>query len=711
MFYELSDTNITLFFEHPRREKPSFARLTFRDTNIPPDKLELILNTLVKFTQGQRYNTQRLGVINFLKPLIAFYRQSDSKWPCRTNDWQIFWLCFFRFYLTDTGWSKASPNTRMSHWATIVVRISDFLILDEIFPREIVVPVIERKLLKSLTSSQMLLGQDSPRLVPPNHAPQKLLVDIDFQMNDADFLKNIEDSCRKKVSVVKNVCIEHWTCLMKDGEKGKEIGSQVSDDEIENIIQSGRYVTGLRGGYESPIASTAQPDGFKWALAVVRYLLSKGQSEDCISKKTLRKNPFFNTSVFSSRYYEQLLSLTHMSEEQSSTYEKFQIFCRFAGILSPLDVTAASCLLTIEHPSFTSESLQDAKLLNSSGKSYLLLSDREQFSILSVDKPRAGSRKTVVLTSISQKIIEDVIRWTAPVRSILKKSGNKYWRHLFLGVKGGGILGNLAGHTRFIGHEDKCVSLTRLFPVLKEEGLITGRFDFRRIRNTVGILKWFETGSVKEMSRTLGNSSRVVVEHYLPPALMHAWNCRIIRRFQNTLIILAAYSEDYLASVSDFSNMEDLQVFIEQLLTDYPSGTSPLANEVQFRLANDSIDSDTKKTLSSSGVLNIRLSVTSLSYLYAFSDFAQIKLSNDALIHKGRMTNVSPEQLVELARMLRHACESPELRADLSELLDMAQLRSIHLQALAALPALKTRFSQFSLCDSWGEYERTGSIN
>lgn len=707
MYYELSDTSVSFFFDNPRREKPAVTRLNLHDTAIPVKELESVLRSVARVAQGKRFHTQRNIIAHFLKPFIAYFRQTNSAWPVLTNEWQIFWLCFFRFYLTDTEWSNASSNTRMSYWSTLVGRVSDFFIADEIYPSDVIVPVIELKRLRLLTTSQMLLGENAPRPSSLKNIPQKLIVNVDFQMVDADYLDKIETSCRQKIRLIQNVCQTHWSRLMRDGQTGKEIASEISDAEIIDIIKSGKYTKVIRGGSVSPLASIAQPKGYIWALAVVRYLLANGDNNECISIKSLRKNDFFVSKTFASKSYKELNDFTTLDIQQIAMYESYYIFSRFAGLLSPLDVTVACCLLTIEHPSFTSESLQDAKLLNSAGKSYLLITDREQASILSVDKPRAGKRKSVVLTPLSQKLIADIINWTAPVRAVLKTIGDKSWRNLFLGVHGGGVLGGIASETRLMARSERCISLTRLYPELAEQGLVIGTFDFRRIRNTVGVLRWFDTGSVREMSRRLGNSSRVIVDHYLPPALLHAWNSRIIRRFQNTLIVLAACSEDYLADVSDFSTIADLQSFIVQLITDYPAGTSAIANEVHLRLRDVIHGADNQSSLVPSGVLSLRLSVTSLSYLYAFSDFAQQFLTAEALTHQDSLLRLSPLQFVELAQMLRHACENSELREDLSELLDMSQLRSIHEQALKILPNLNTRFSQFSLCQNWGEYEHT----
>ncbi len=199
----------------------------------------------------------------------------------------------------------------------------------------------------------------------------------------------------------------------------------------------------------------------------------------------------------------------------------------------------------------------------------------------------------------------------------------------------------------------------------------------------------------------MGNSYRVVIEHYLPPALLHAWNTRIIRRFQNTLIVLAACTEDYLLDVTDFSTMADLQHFIAQLIFDYPSRTSPLAEEVQVRLGGLLPDQQSDNKLLP-GVLNVRLSATGLSYLYAFSDLAVRTLKSDELHRVDVQSKLAPVQFVDLAKLLRHACENNEIRAELSELLDLPQLRQIHEQALVKQPVVDEKISKLVIYSHWG---------
>lgn len=74
------------------------------------------------------------------------------------------------------------------------------------------------------------------------------------------------------------------------------------------------------------------------------------------------------------------------------------------------------------------------------------------------------------------------------------------------------------------------------------------------------------------MQKRLGNSYRVAIEHYIPESLLQVWNERIIRRFQNTLLALAAAEEDYLPEVVDMPNLAELHRFWHSLSMNFLLG-------------------------------------------------------------------------------------------------------------------------------------------
>jgi hypothetical protein len=710
MRYEINDNVVTFYLDNPKRAEEAARSQSFAGTGLSVQQITPLLDCLLKKYRGKAPATQEVASSGFLRPLFAFFQTTGSSWPTTSTNWQLFVFRFFQFYLTDMGWSSARAVHRIRAWQTKIGGLLEFMKDEEIISRDVVIPKVENKKIQSNAEDQLLLGQPRTILSDIRVPPQKLLVDISFGMTDPDYLEVIEKKCRQLVGTIREVCLTHWDGLMKDGETGRQLAAKVSDADIDEAIRTGQYrgPTKKNGGKSPYVTSPTLPLGHNWALAVVRHSLANTSSISCISAKTLRASPFFPNSLFTSNLattsYTALNSLTAMSQEQWQVLTLPARFYRFAGLLSNLDVAAASCLLVIEHPEFTSESLQGAKLLDVRGKPYLRLTDNSEYSIFSLDKPRAGKRKSVVLTPLAQKLVIDIIRWTASAREVLRRAGDSTWRYLFLGVtqrnNATGTLGIVEGKLNYVHGGKNSIGLTTLYQALSMNELTKGTFDYRRLRNTMGVIRWFETGSIVEMSRRLGNTRKVALEHYFPPAMLHAWNTRIIRRFQNTLIVLAAHDEPYLLEVTDFSSMADLLHFIAQLILDYPARTSPFADEVQMRLASDQQRAE-MSSAAQTGLLNIRLSSKSLGLLYSYRDLALKTLSLEELNKIDVLSGFAPRQFTDMASLLQHAAESETIHPALSETLDVPLLKQVHCEALAIQVALDAQFAKLAIKHCW----------
>lgn len=710
MRYEIDGEVVTFYLDNPKRDAESIRTASFAGTCLAAQQITPMLDAIVATYRGLSIASQR-GSVKILRVVFAEFQASGSPWPTTSQGWNAFVLRLFQFFLIDTDYSQAKISTRVYEWATkhrtFLIHLKDA----EVIPLDVVIPVINKKKICSLAKDQTLLGQKGKKIAASTEPAQKLLVDISFGMIDADYLDSVENKCRHLVGVIKDVCLTHWNGLMKDVEGGRQLAARVTDADIDAALAEERYGEIVdHDSFLTPrfikYASPFHIQGINWGLALVRHTLNASRDIHCVSSEALRRSPFFKATTFvdrGKRSYVTLANLTSMTPEQWQQLPSRTRFYRFAGLLSSLDAAAACCLLIIEHPQFTPESLQNAVLLNVRGKPRLLLTDTNERSILYVDKARAGKLKSAALSELAQKIVLDIVRVTAPVRDVLKRAGDKTWRYLFLGVgRATGVLSAVDAGTPFITSTHGRISLARLYPALEQNGLGLGSFDYRRLRNTMGIIRWFETGSILEMSRKLGNTRKVALENYLPPALLHAWNTRIIRRFQNTLIVLSAYDEPYLLEVTDFSNMADLQHFISQLILDYPPKTSPLAEEVQRRLGAAS-RGESLVPISTHGFLNVRLSPQSLAYLYAYRDLAQRTLSDDELDKVDALSGLAPRQFTDIAMLLKHAAENKALHPSLRGVLDVATLSEYHGQALAMQADFDARFAKLAVKREWAE--------
>lgn len=713
MRYEIHGEVVTFFLDNPKRDDPDTRRSSLEGTGLTPTIITPMLDATVDWRRGNSLDSQDAAT-RAVADIFAGFRELGVSWPTNSQNWALFLLRFFQWYFTNAE-SGSRTDIRTKVWSSQWVPWLEYLKDAEIIPLDVVVPRANAKKIKSLGHDiKPLLGQGRRYITDPTVSAQRLLVDVSFGMTDADYLDAIEQQCLHLVGVIKEVCLQHWRGAMRDAETGRKLAGQVSDDMIDRALAEGRYGELLKIDRRRPFvkyASPVHPKGIAWALAWARHSLKRGNTRECVSAATMRQSPFFNTRAFQGggeNNFPVLDGLTVLTSEQWEQFLGPARFYRFAGLLSGLDATAACALLTIEHPQFTSESLQDAMLLNVRGKPRLLLTDNSERSILCIDKPRAGKIKSAALSELAQEVIEDIIRATAPIRDVLKRAGDKRWRYLFLGALNDrrasrvGILSVLTVRPALLNGAYDMVSLPRLYPLLTQNNLKSGTFDFRRLRNTLGIIRWFETGSILEMSRKLGNTKKVALKHYLPPALLHAWNTRIIRRFQNTLIVLAAHEEPHLLEVTDFSNLADLQHFIAQLILDYPAKTSPLADEVQRRLRGSS-PSISVDAASASGFLNVRLSPRSLAYLYSFRDLALKTLSPEQQDKIDALSGLSPRQFIDMARLLSHAAENTELHPALRDSLDVTQLIETHGQALALKGQIDAQFSKLALKREWEE--------
>jgi hypothetical protein len=701
MSYEIAGKDIIFLVESQSREFYSRRILSYAGTALTLDDVQLIVETVHKHIMGRENSSKATYLTMFLKPLLGYFKATGSYFPKDFDGWQYFLLDFFRFYLTDASCTQATANTRIKTWSGLVRNIFVFWTAEGVLPSGLLIPRIEKSPTVEAEANQPLLGENRAEPIAADNK-QRLTVNINYSQNDEEYLNTVELDCQKSIEVLTRVCIHHWDALIDDRETGVGLANKITNVRIEQAIMSSCYSEKINNEVgETFFTSSPHPQGHCWAVSLIKKWLNDGDDKECISSKKLAASPFFSKEIFHGVRYSYLAHYTAMPVDAFKKLRLQAQLNRFVGLLSPVDVAVACCLLTIEHPQFNSNAIQSGKVLNARGKLHLVLTDVEGSSIFSVDKPRAGQRKHAVLTPLSQSLIRQIMEITQPIRDIMKRSGDKGWRFLFLGVLRGNRLGVIELISPLLASTRK-YSLVNLYPELIQAGLTRGTLDFRRIRTTLGVIRWFETGSVMEMSRKLGNSYKVVIEHYLPPTLLQAWNRRIIRRFQNTLIIIAAYDEDYLLDVTDFSTTADLQGFISQLIFEYPSGSSPLATELNSRI--NSLPADNIRYEIDSCVLNVRLSPISLAYLYAYSDCVLSNMSEAEIVLVDTFSNLAPIQFVDLARLLKHACENEEISAELSELVDLPKLRRVHLGALAMQEKICQKM-KLSLLSKWVDYE------
>lgn len=631
--------------------------------------LEKVMSVICIYAAGKTNYTQISYVSAFVVRLCSYLKFTSVSIPATVDEWNRFILNFMRFFLGDDFFGGAM-RVKFQQWQYKIAPIFDLLCRESVIPYEVTIPRINIKTEIYNSNFKKTLNSLKYDKSASANPISKLLVDTSFSKTDVDFLAHLHEQCRLKVEVLKNIVVAHWNHFVADHLTFNEMASEIGEDQFRETLNLDNSLRiKAPQGYRY-ICSPAKEYSVNWAFAIVRHLLLNGMDVTCVSLERLRALPYFRKNALGTNDYKKILEQkTAMPLHAFNHLSSSNVMYRFAGLLSSVEFSAVCAILIIEHPNFNPLSIKNAKISLRNGKSHFVYTDEQQKIIFSVDKPRAGVRKSAVLTELAGKVISELIELTNPVRKVLIAMNHPDSDYLFLGVNIGGMLGrNIASLTDSLTAE-KGQSLSKLYPELEKNNLVRGNLTFRSIRNTMGFLGWFESGSITEMSRILGNSEKVCLESYLPPEILNAWNTRIIRRHQNTLIILAAHDEKYLLEVTDFSNESELCDFIFQLLSDNSYGDNPLSHEVKVRLSSGDV-----LPQSSSSLLNIKLCEKSLAYLYVYTDWALENIS--------KCLSDKSKSLVELSLFIRHTCESDDLSSMLSNTLDIAKLKKIHFLAV-----------------------------
>lgn len=712
MKYEIRDNVLVIAIENPKvNDGWQYSRLNI-PSSLSHDRLEAIVETFTHLCNGMAIKSQSSLVGAAISSLLKFISIKDIDLPHRANDseWTLFLVNFFIFYLTDNNWSNSSLSTRINRWRSLIPFLN-LLKEQSLIPLHVSVPKLVNKKQQVVfeKTKQHVVGE--AKVTKMKRSKQyledvevnKLILDLSYAKDSDTFLDDIELDLRSRISGIEEICLEHWESVKAAHQKGRQLIDSIPAGQLENALSLNQFKYKQPNSYRGRkvyLTSPANEDGVAWSLAFLWHMLSNTNKPDAISRTQIPKYPFFASSDFD-KNIPQIAKKLRSSEKNQELYS-INIVHRHLGLLHVTDCAAACVLLTIEHPQFNSEALQECKLLSVNGNYHLIATDERDTQIFSVDKPRANCRKRVVLTPRAKGIVNYIIKCTDPIRKILKEKGDPTWRYLFL-VSSEGIL--KASSNSVIAralNEPICLSLFRFYRESFDRISITNdSLTLSRIRNTMGVLEWFKTGQLRDMSRKLGNSERVCLENYIPPWLLKKWNEHLVRRFQQTLILLAAHDEPFLLEASDFTSVSDLVTFITQLVITNKKGNDPVADAIHERLFPFSNMQDNGVMLD--GELGINLSANSLCALYAFSDWAKTTLSIGELNHKDALTGFAPVTLIHLSTLLRHVvAELPYSSTDYAIRTkvqgdSLKNLQSIHNEALVLLPGFTERFNSFSL--------------
>lgn len=595
----------------------------------------------------------------------AFAYLHISRLPQTESAWQKLVLDVHRFVITRTD-RKSSLRTRCaSEWLTIRSFFVD-LMENGVAPLSIYLPSV-REVLDSIDISpynKILLGQSNP--VAAVASVDKLICSVSLVRTDAEYLEEIRDTLTLRRHVLKEALTDYWMKLKANMIFGRKLIESVDWEELEPRVKS----SPLRVPLIHPANPTNGIVGLANYLAVIRHEYGGHPiSDDDMRKKMKRKSQFIprskNLGSVSSWLSQIDAPATFLDRPDLS---ERHVLWWWQGRISHFDLAMITALLIMLQPSWTPSSVMFAKIANRHGKNYLDFSDSGV--CYEVEKPRAKMMKQETLDPIAYDIISTLTDMNSDLRQELSNTGDPRAALLFLpygkariatpipSIVSGFLSGTKTVRAKVVNPRNADVPwIGMLYPELIAAGLSKGTISLQKIRNTEGVLEWFRTKSLRAVSKKLGNTERVVLQHYIPKALMDAWNTRMIRRFQNLWISVAAADEDWLLDATDFSSLADLHAFLKDMLQLHSPSNSPLAEILHHRfggaLAGGDVSQDSNK-LDQNGHLHVAISKGSLSALYSYqAAVMELGLHDAALDKPDVVTGLSPRHFLALTDLLQ----------------------------------------------------------
>ncbi|SFP67740.1 hypothetical protein SAMN05216229_104277 [Geopseudomonas sagittaria] len=661
MKYEIHTQGKLVFTQENHALRKGFSEYECLIPNsVNLDKLDALCRNLQILAYGARVSSIP-QFVKIIKDILNYLRENCLDIP-DGQGWDGFIYDFFCFYLTDDKYSKAAINTRQSAWCMYSLYF-DQLKISGIVPSETNIPAAKIREIKS--DAERSKGYTLGEFVEAVGSDQfhssigknNYLIDLSFALNKDEQLAEIERRLKKYSDVVRDAVLAYWNDMRGAHLAGRKLISKIPKGDIENVVKTRSYYVKINGEW-CHLASMRNPDGLAWFLSAVNYFFTETDLLDVVSVGNISKIDFFS-GVFKrkSLIHELVDGLRGISNSPlMNEVEITEVIARHLGLLSARDCAAACVLLAGEHPNFTADSISKAALLSYKDKNYIYSGFNNKNLIFGVTKPRATSRKVAILSPISVMVLEGVVEATAELRRKLKAKDHGGSRSLFIISSRVGV-----GQPNNILIKINAGKGPSLYSSIERnlDGLDIppATFTISRVRNTKGILKWFETGSIREMSVSLGNTERIVIKHYMPPWILRKANERLVRRFQQKLIIIAAKDSPWLLEASDFSQHSDLLNYVTKLLEITNKG-DPVSDAFLSRWADRHEDEYVGGV---GGELMVNLSPNSLSLLYAYSEWCSKNLSDEDLETKNITVGISPKALVDLSSLIKAAATGEDV--------------------------------------------------
>jgi hypothetical protein len=624
------NTWVAVSFEDGKTHRINVTRLARLD---PSHKfIAAIINTV----KGQRPYSQVSVLVEIAR---VFGNAIDDlelrQLPTTSVSWQRLISDVYKHHFTSRA-SKGTLDSAIHIWNSAIARTLERLQQTEDF---IPVGVVVQRAPWSLSRG--------PRTHQPKHIGdagvqplvepvQKLLLSVDLSRTDAEYLNELRADLVSRREFLHEILLTWWHQVINHFEYGNRLLSGVRWPSVKRELDSAIEKKSRPSAREMVCGSMAE------SMARQLCVILNDRHGDLSTKG--HSSPYMYN-------YTGWLKIPLDAPPALPGVDRSQRVAWMLGYLSPVDIAVCSSLLIMHNPNFTPYAVLDAKLTDARGKPRLEI-DGETIRFR-VEKPRARAMKHANLDETSAWIIESVVAMSSRSRALLSKTGSPLAKRLFFTTNTNGDFGPVEPRTIGAVLNGQSQGLYRAF---KDLGKILpkGTITLRRIRATEGVLEWFRTGSLQAMRRKLGNTYRVTLRHYLPASLLAAWNTRIVRRFQNLWIAVAAANEPFLLKVTDFNTITELHQFLGDIMNLHSSTSSPLASELH-RLFGGSDAAETELEQVTGKRLAVNVSKQSLCFLYLYQEAAlKAGISQEQMRMPDSVTGICPKHFLDLADLMKH---------------------------------------------------------
>ncbi|SOE84461.1 hypothetical protein SAMN05446935_4901 [Burkholderia sp. YR290] len=659
-----------------------------------------VLHCLFRYIERGRSRTGR----NLLRAAVrlgdTLRRLSVSQLPTTEDEWQALVLAIQREVLTNPD-SNASLISRATTTLPLIEELLSHLQLEDWIPAGVKITQTSKDFSKIRQSaSNRLIGEKSPTKVINYDA--KLLCGVSTSRTDAAYLDEMRSgllSRRTALHEALEVCMK---TMMAYAEYGKTLMASVDKDELFERLERHEELCRSRSRFDKnsvSFCSLGTEKELAEYLVVIKHRF--GGLPTTAQSRTQKCVPTFPDPSYQLPIPIELAQVSQQAGCERVLFDCYADRVRWMlGRLVPHDISMLAALLMMEEPRFTPEATTFAKLYDDKG--YRLIEFADGGGRFSVSKHRAKSLKTEQLSELGYEIINFAIECSDDIRPQLRKDGSPLGDLLFIPFNRNGAVPSNPSHERYVGFLSGSAGgrdkpwIGDVLPELESAGLGRGSINFARIRHTEGVLEWFRTGSERAMARKLGNQPQTCIDSYIPPPLLRAWNTRLIRRFHNLWICVAAASDDWLLEVTDFSSIDELHSFLLNMLSEHKRDSSPLAEELHVRFERAMSTVEKLDDSDESSWLAISISKNSLASLYLYLDIFSSKGSDEhSMDSADSVTHMRPRQFIDLAVLLRNRLP----------LENNPDFRKIHIEAESLVQNLREKVNWESFLFRSVEYE------